>query len=271
MTVYDSFLKDEKLADRRGLAQLSFAEQLRYWRRQLEGVSVLELPIDQSPSNSMTPITRYEFELPADVTIHITQLSDLWGVSLLELTVAAFQIVLARYTDQDDIAVITPAPGQSHPVVLRSRVTDSTSFLDFAVEVRATVGAAFAHSDVPFEFLVEELGLGSELAGAAVVCQHGAAPLTADITVRLGERGNELSGAVEYHPEKFGCATIERMCGHLTHVFDVVTADPAITLGEIDFLTEAERRQVLVAWNSTDRVVSQTTLSGLLQVQVGRA
>ena len=185
MTVYDSFLRAGKLADRGGLAALPFAEQLRYWRRQLEGVSVPELPIDQSLPTSMAPTTSYEFEVPTDVTTRMADLSDLWGLSLLELTVAAFQIVLARYTGQDDIAVITPAPGQSYPVVLRSRVMDSKSFLDFAVEVRATVGAAFAHSDVPFEYLVEELGLGSELARAAVVCEDG-----------VTEWRNELSGVV---------------------------------------------------------------------------
>ena len=119
MTVYDNFLQSEKLADQDGLATLPFAEQLRYWRRQLEGVSMPELPIDQSPPTSMTPITSYEFELPPDVTTRMAGLNDLWGVSLLELTVAAFQIVLARYTGQDDIVVITPAPGQSHPVMLR--------------------------------------------------------------------------------------------------------------------------------------------------------
>src|SRR5918998_190871 len=108
MTVYDSFLQaQKKLADRGGMATLPFAEQLEYWRRQLEGVSMPELPIDQSSPTSMTPITTYEFELPQDVTTRMADLSDLGGVSLLELTVAVFQIVMARYTGQDDIVVIT--------------------------------------------------------------------------------------------------------------------------------------------------------------------
>ncbi|MGH3900474.1 MAG: amino acid adenylation domain-containing protein, partial [Pseudonocardiaceae bacterium] len=249
---------------------LPFAEQFRYWRRQLEGVSIPELPIDQSPPTSVTPNIPYEFELPQDVTTRMADLSDLWGVSLLELTVAAFQIVLARYTGQDDIVVITPAPGQSHPVVLRSRVTDSTSFLEFVGEVRATVGAAFAHSDIPFELLVEELGLQSELARVAVVCEHRAGPLAADVTVRLVERGNELLGAVEYRPEKFQGATVERMAAQLVRVLNVVTADSSIAVGKIDILTDAERRQTLVEWNDSEHVVPSATVSDLFQAQVAR-
>ncbi|MDQ3764631.1 MAG: amino acid adenylation domain-containing protein, partial [Actinomycetota bacterium] len=266
MTVYDSFFQAEKLADQDGLA----TEQFRYWRRQLEGVSAPELPVYQSPPTSMTPTIPYEFEVPQDVATRMADLSDLWGVSLFELTVAAFQILLARYTGQDDIAVVTPVPGQSHPVVLRSRVINSTSFLEFAVEVRATVGAAFAHSDVPFKRLVEELGLGSELARAAVVCEHGAVPFAADLTVRLVECGNELSGAVEYSPKKFGWATIERMSGHLIHILDVVTADPTIVLGKIDLLADAERCRMLVEWNNTNHAVPQVTLPELFQAQVAR-
>src|SRR5947209_12434228 len=124
MTVYDRFLQAEELTDRDGLATSPFAEQLRYWRKQLEGVSMPELSIHQSLPTSMIPAASYEFGVPPDLTVRIVDLSDLCGVSLLELTVAAFQIVLARYTGQGDIAVITPAPGQSHPVVLRSQVTD---------------------------------------------------------------------------------------------------------------------------------------------------
>lgn len=269
MTVHDSS-QAEKLVDRGGWATVSFAEQLQYWRRQLEDLTGSGLPIVQSGPNSTTSTTTCEFDVPQDVATRVADLTDLRGVSLLELTVAVFQVVLTRYTGQDDIAVITPAPGQSHPVVVRSRITDSTSFLDLAVHVRTTVRDAYAHSDVPFERLVEELRLRSELAPAAMVCGHGAAPLIADITVRLVERSNELSGTVEYNSEKFDGATIERMSGHLTYVLDVVTADPAIALGKIVLLADAERRQMLVEWNNTDRVVPQTPPLELFQAQVAR-
>jgi amino acid adenylation domain-containing protein len=269
MTVHGG-LQTEKLIDRGGQVTLSFAEQLQYWRTQLEDVSVPELPIVQLQPNRTTSTTTFEFDVSQDVSQRVAILGELWGVSLLELTIAVFQVVLLRYTGQKDIAVITPAPGRSHPVVVRSRLADSTCFLNFAVEVRATVRNAFAHSDVPFECLVEELGFASELALAAVMCGHGAAPLTADITVRIVDLDKKLSGSVEYSPTKFDRTVIERISGHLTHVLDVVTANPTITLGEIDLSTDAERFQMLVEWNNTDRVAPQTTPVELFQDQVSR-
>jgi Non-ribosomal peptide synthetase modules and related proteins len=159
MTAHDR-LQTEKLTDRGRAGDAIVHRATPVLEGQREDVSVPESPIVQSRPNSMTPSTTYEFDVPQDVTRRVADLRDLRGVSLLELTVAVFKIVLARYTGQDDIAVITPAPGRSYPVVLRSWVTDSTSFLEFAAEVRATVGAAVTNSDVPFERLVEELGPG---------------------------------------------------------------------------------------------------------------
>jgi amino acid adenylation domain-containing protein len=269
MTVHDG-LQTEKLIDQGGQATLSFAEQLHYWRTQLEDLSVPELPIVQLQTNRTTSITTFEFDVSQDVSQRVASLSELWGVSLLELTIAVFQVVLMRYTGQKDIAVLTPAPGRSYPVVVRSRLADSTCFMNFAVEVQATVRNAFAHSNVPFECLVEELGLASELALTALTCGHGAAPLTADITVRIVSLDKELSGSVEYSPTKFDRTVIERISGHLTHVLDVVTANPTVTLDEIDLSTDAERLQMLVEWNNTDRVAPQTTPVELFQDQVSR-
>ncbi len=271
MVAHNRSLQTEQSSDRGGPPTSSFAEQLHYWRRQLEGVSVPELPIDQSRSTSMTStITAHNFYVPQEVTTRVTDLSGQWGISLLEFTVAVFQIVLARYTGRDDITVVTPAPGQSHPVVLRSRLAESTSFLDFALKIRATVTAAFAHSDVPFERLAEELGLESELARTMVMCERPAVSLAADVTVLIEQRGNELSGVVEYRRDLFDPVMIERLAGHLTHVLDVVTADPVIALSQIDILTEAERALLLVEWNDTYRDVGPATFSELFEAQVAR-
>ncbi|MCA1682289.1 MAG: AMP-binding protein, partial [Actinobacteria bacterium] len=263
-------LQAEKLTDRGRAGDAIVRPATPVLERQLEDVLVPESPIVQSRPNSMTPSTTYEFNVPQDVTRRVSDLRDLWGVSLLELTVAVFKIVLARYTGQDDMAVITPAPGRSYPVVLRSRVTDSTSFLEFAAEVRATVEAAFTNSGVPFERLVEERGLELELVRATVVCEPGAAPLAADITVRLVEGDNELSGAVDYRLEKFDGATIERMAAHLVRVLNVVTADPNMAVRQIDLLADDERRRMLVEWNDTDREVPAATLPELFEAQVAR-
>jgi amino acid adenylation domain-containing protein/non-ribosomal peptide synthase protein (TIGR01720 family) len=269
MVVHDQPMKAEQLSDRVGPPPSSLPEpdQVHYWRRQLEGVSVPELPIDRSKPTSMPSINVHELNVPRNVITRVEGLVNLSGVSLLELTVAALHIVLARYTSRDDIATVTPAPGQGNPVVLRSRLTDATSFLDFARKVRATAAAAFAHSDIPFERLAEELRLEPRLAQVMVICERPAEPLTADVRVLI-EPGNELVGIIEYRRDLFGPITIERLAGHLTRVLDVVTADPGIALGQIDILTEAERACLLVEWNDTHRDLRPTTFPELFEAQV---
>ncbi|HEU0088339.1 MAG TPA: non-ribosomal peptide synthase/polyketide synthase [Pseudonocardiaceae bacterium] len=270
MVVHNRLLQTEQRFDRVGSSASSFTDQLRYWRTQLEGVVVPELPSDPPRSTSLTPTSAaHKFEIPEEVSARVTHLTSRWDVSLLELTVAVLQTVLARYTGKDDTVVATPAPGSSHQVILRPRVTESTSFLDFMLDVRATVTAAFANSGVPFELLAEELGLPPELARIMVVCELPARPLAADVTVRI-ERGKGLSGVIEYCRDLFDPATIERLAGHLTHVLDVVSADPAIVLGKIDVLAEAERTGLLVEWNDTRRNVASVTLPELFEAQVAR-
>jgi amino acid adenylation domain-containing protein/non-ribosomal peptide synthase protein (TIGR01720 family) len=271
MVVHNRSLQTEKRSDGGESVTLSFTEQLRYWRRQLEGVLVPELPINQSrPTSVSSTITAHKFDVPQDVTTRVTDLSDRWDVSLLELTVAVFQIVLASYTGKEDVAVTTQAPGSSHPVILRSRVTYSTSFRNFILNLRATVATAFAHSDIPFDRLVKELGVESALARTMVMCEPPARPVAADVTVRIVKQDHKLLGAIEYRGDLFDHATIERLAGHLTHVLDIVTANPAIALGKINILTEAERARLLVEWNDTHRDVTMATLSELFEAQVTR-
>ena len=121
---------------------MTFPEELRYWKRQLDGLSVLELPVGRSlPHGMESTTTAHAFRVPRDVATRLAALVIQEGVSLLDLTVAAFDVVLARYTGQDDVAVTTPAPGSGHLVVLRSRADETTSFLKFLAEVRATASS----------------------------------------------------------------------------------------------------------------------------------
>ena len=115
-------------------------------------------------------------ELPGRVAAQLIELSARHAVSLLDIGVAAFQIVLARYTGQQDVMVATLAPDQKNPVVLRSQVMGSSSLLDFLLEVHATTRAAFTHSDVPFDHVVEKLAVESKLARAMVLRDGACAP-----------------------------------------------------------------------------------------------
>ncbi|MEA2592235.1 MAG: hypothetical protein QOD62_2066, partial [Actinomycetota bacterium] len=251
--------------------RLTFSEGLRYWKGQLDGVSALELPTDRSrPHQTSSGVAARAFDVPRNVSSRLAALSGKHDVSWLDLTVAAIQVVLARYKGQDDVVVAVPAPGRTHPVLVRSRVADSTSFLDFLLHVRATAKEAQAHSEIPFDHLVEELGLGAALARVAAGCELAAASPATDVTARLIRHNAGLTGVVEYRRDLFDAGAVQRLAGHFARVLEVVADDAAVLLGRVDILTGAERHQVLEAWNDTDRGVARLSFPALFEAQVAR-
>ncbi|MGH4020308.1 MAG: amino acid adenylation domain-containing protein, partial [Pseudonocardiaceae bacterium] len=276
MVAHDKMFSPSDESSRARLSRVSqptWEEQLRYWRKQLDGVTIPELPTDQSRPSGTGPTATHTFDVPADVTARLAEVADRQPVSLLDLSVAAVQILLARYTGREDVAVATAVEQQDQPaglVVLRSQVTGSTSFLDFLLRVRTTVTAAFVHSDIPFEQVAQEMDFGQESTRVVIVCERPSVPFVADLTVRLVEQDDSLSGVVEYRTGLFDVATIERLAGHLVHVLGVVADDPAVQLGEIGVLSEAERHRVVVTWNDTGYEVPAGTVSSLFAEQVRR-
>ncbi|MGH3616015.1 MAG: amino acid adenylation domain-containing protein, partial [Pseudonocardia sp.] len=268
------------LPGRHGSPQVPFAEQLRYWAGRLAGVSAPELPtglpVDQTrQAGTPSGIGAHDVTVSGEVAAGLLALTAQLDVTLLDLAVAACQVVLARYSGQRDIVVATPAPERAHPVLLRSDVRDSIQFRDFLIEVRATAAAAFVHSDVPFRQVVEELVLDPALARIVVAAGDQAAvsspDIVPDLTARLVERDGELSVVVEHRAATFDAVTVQGLAGQLAHVLEIVAADPAVPLGGIDVLTAAERVRLLIEWNDTDRDIIPATFPELFEAQVARA
>jgi len=257
--------------------QVPFAEQLQYWAGQLDGVSAPELPTDQTrPAGTPSGIGAQDVAVPGDVASGLLAVTAQLDITLLDLAVVACQVLLARYSGQEDIAVATPALGWGHPLVLRSRMSDATPLRDVLSAVRATTRAAFAHSDMSFDYLAKELDIGPEVTRVAVVCAPAgyarqALPFTADLTVRLVERGAELSGVVEYRTDLFAAATIGRLAEQLVRVLAVLATTPDVPLGTVDLVTEVERARLLEECNDTDREVAAAVLPVLFEAVVARA
>ncbi|MGH3786896.1 MAG: non-ribosomal peptide synthetase, partial [Pseudonocardiaceae bacterium] len=255
-----------------GTPEVPFVEQLRYWSKQLDGVSPLELSISQPrPDGPPSGIGEHSCAVPRDLTARLLALTTQFDVTLLDLTVAAFQAILARHSGEKDIVVATPAPGRNHPVLLRSGVDDSIPFRDFLRQVRATAVAAFTYSGVPFWQMAEELHL--DLALARIVVAAGEQPdvsFPADLTVRLVDRDNELLVTVDYQAEKVAAVMAQGLAGQLVQVLEIVANDPTVLLGRIDILPPAERLRLLIEWNDTDRDVVPATFPELFEAQVVR-
>ena len=288
------------------LATPVLGEQLAYWRERLAGLEPLELPTDrprpavQTKNGAVLPFT-----VPADVVTPLRELGRRRDATLFMTLVAACQLLFARWSGQDDVAVGTVTSGRDRPelerlvgmfvntLVLRSRVDGALSFADLLGQVRETTLSAFDHQDVQFERIIDELNLArdtsrSPLFQAMVVLQNlpsgppdfaGLAaegvelPVVAagvDVTVEFAEVDGGLEGALTYNTDLFDAATVERMAGHLRCLLRGIAAHPDRPVGEIEMLGADERRQVLVDWNDTALDVPAATFGDLFEAQVRR-
>ncbi|WP_254648760.1 condensation domain-containing protein, partial [Streptomyces sp. GbtcB6] len=145
-------------------------EQLAYWERTLTGIEPLRLPTDAPrPASRSGRGARHEFSIPAELANQLRALSSGNGATLFMTLLAAFQVLLARYSGQDDIAVGTPIAGRRHSeldqligmfvntLVLRVDLSEDPTFTQLLATTRRQALDAYAHQDIPFERLVEHL------------------------------------------------------------------------------------------------------------------
>ncbi|TWP50722.1 amino acid adenylation domain-containing protein [Lentzea tibetensis] len=271
--------------------------QLEYWRTQLAGVAPLELPLDRPrPAVRTSAGAMHEFEVPTEV---LASLRD-DDTTLFMTLVAACQLLFARYSGQEDVAVGTVTSGREraelehvigffvNTVVLRSTVDPARPFGELLAGVRRTVLDAFDHQDVPFERVVDALRPERDtsrnpLFDVMVLLQNTAGEVpdipglavsevrlpvvtsTCDLTIEFQEQGDVLRGAFEYNTGLFDAGTIERMAHHLVVLLTEVAAGRPVTM-----LDDAERDRVLTAWNDTALDVPALPFPRLFEAQAAR-
>ncbi|NUT53220.1 MAG: amino acid adenylation domain-containing protein, partial [Saccharothrix sp.] len=272
-----------------------------FWVDRLAGVAPLELPTDRPrPAERSSAGATHEFVVPARLADDLAELSRVNETTLFTTLTAACQLLLARYTGQDDIAIGTVTSGRDRPelaglvgflvgtVVLRSTVDASWSFTEFLAAVNRTALDAFAHDDVPFDRVVEAVGAtrdpsrnplfdvmvsfqntGKELPGlpGLLVEEH---PLTRDqaildLSVDFTPTDDGLHVLVEYSTALFDAATVDRIGRHLLALLAAVTADPHRPMAELPMLLgdEPDGRGRAVE-------VPATTFPALFEAQVRR-
>ncbi|HEX5709303.1 MAG TPA: amino acid adenylation domain-containing protein, partial [Pyrinomonadaceae bacterium] len=261
---------------------------LDYWRKQLAGAPpVLELPTDHSrPSVQTFRGARNAFKLPPELTAQLRALSQREGVTLFMTLLAAFQVLLSRYSGQDDVVVGTPIAGRNRAEVegligffvntlaMRADLSGDPTFVELLGRVRESALGAYAHQDVPFEKLVEELQparhLGhSPLFQVMFIFQNTPAStaslsglhlsalpietLTAkfDLTLELREEREQLIGELEYSTELFEQETIEKLARAYEELLGEMAGRPRAKLSEALTVKGEERRRLLVEWNDT--------------------
>jgi surfactin family lipopeptide synthetase A len=280
---------------------------LQYWREQLESLSVLELPTDHVRPVLPTYCGAYHhFELPEALVTQLQSLSQTSGVTLHMTLLAAFQILLFRYSGQYDIAVGVPVAGRErteldeligffvNTLVLRTDLSGDPTFPELLNRVRQVSLDAYDHQDLPFEKLVEELSPERQINRSPLVqvlfqllsFRNGKLELSQlqvsrlppssqrvrfDLEMHVWQREKTLSGSIVYSTDLFDLSTIERMVGHFITLLEGIVATPGQRISQLPLLTEPERHQLLVEWNNTQTdYPNNTCIHQLFEEQVDR-
>ena len=263
--------------------------QISYWKKQLGGnLPILELPTD----HPRPPVQAYRGKRKslalgnALLLEELKALSQREGVTLFMTLLAAFQTLLHRYTGQDDIIVGSPIANRNNleiegvigffvnTLVLRSDLSGDPSFRELLVKVREVALGAYAHQDLPFEKLVEELQVPRSLAYNPLFQVMFAfqntppkpleltgltlSPLEVetdtakfDLTLDISEGPNGIFGAMEYNTDLFDATYVNRMVGQFQTLLEGIVTNPERHISDLPILTDTERQEILVEWNNT--------------------
>lgn len=262
--------------------------QLAYWQEKLSGrLPALNLPADRPRPPVQTHNGALQrFTLPAVLYAGAQALAQEEGVSLFMLLLAAFEVLLYRYTGQEDFIIGAPIANRTRSEVegligffvntlaLRGDLAGQPSFRELLDRTRRVALEAYDHQDLPFERLVEALQPERDLSRsplfqAMFVLQNAVDMMpklhdltttynevdnqTAlfDLTLTLEETGTGLQGYFEYNTDLFDADTIHRMIGHLQTLLHSAISNPDQPITMLTLLTSAEKQQLLVEWNDT--------------------
>jgi amino acid adenylation domain-containing protein len=282
--------------------------QLGYWTKQLAGVpDTLELPTDfRRPGVLSLRGTTEKAVFPREFVDRLNALSQQQGATLFMTLLAAYQLLLYRYTREEDIVVGSPIANRNraetedligffvNTLIMRTDLSGNPTFVELLDRVKATALGAYSNQDLPFEKLVEvlqperELGRiplfqvwfvlqnaprmslqlpGLELRGMDI--HNGTAKF--DLGLFTVEKPDGLYCSVEYSTDLFEPATIRRFLAHYRVLLEAIAANPTRRLSELPLLTEEERHQVLVEWNDTAREYPrERSLHEFIEEQVER-
>ncbi|HEX7186036.1 MAG TPA: condensation domain-containing protein, partial [Thermoanaerobaculia bacterium] len=281
------------------------AALLAWWKERLAGAPILEIPTDRPrPAIRRGRGAQELFVFLPELVLPLRELARARGATLYMGLFAVFQVLLHRHTRQDDLVIGSPVAGRDHPevqgligffvnaVALRGRVNGGETFRELLERTRGVCLEAWAHQDLPFEKLVEELQPERSLARSPLfqvilsLTERPAPPrlpgleielLTIptnasqlDLTLMLTERGERIEGIAERDTDLFDASTVRRLLGHFRSLIAGAAADPDRPIAELSMLDEAERHQLAVEAGAREEIDGGTDLYALFAAQAER-
>lgn len=256
------------------------SELVTYWQKQLNRVPPLLLPADHSRLNySHFYGTTVSFMLPEELSQHVYALSKKEGVTVFMTLLTAFQVLLHRYTGQEDIVLGTDIANRLHVetemligffvnlLVLRTNLGGQPRFLEALQRVRDMLLQAHAHQDLPFDLLVNALHLertANQIPLVRALFVHQNAPLPAirlpaleiealqteltaskfDLAVFITDTDKQLQGLINYSTELFEASTIQKLISHFQNLLQSIVAHPNAQIQTLEMFSEEERHQL---------------------------
>ncbi|GLY85077.1 hypothetical protein Airi02_030060 [Actinoallomurus iriomotensis] len=294
------------------------SRQVAYWREALAGVpEELALPFDRPrPQTASYEGHAVGIDVPADVHARVREVARAEGVTVFMVLQAALSVTLSRLGAGTDIPIGSAIAGRLdgalddlvgcfvNTLVIRGDVSGDPTFAELLGRVRETSLGAYAHQDVPFERLVEELtparSVGRHplfqviltMQDTASMADGGEAPRMSGLrtnSLPLGRAGARfdlsvftsekfaadgtpqgIGGVVVGAADLFEAGSVERIERYLVRVLSEAVADPSVRVGAVRMLGEAERDRLLVEWNDT-AAEAPTAVTELFEAQVARA
>ena len=283
-------------------------KQLVYWKSKLEGVPpLLKLPYDYPrPVVQTYKGMHIRFTLNKEITRSLRALAKEHDATLYMVLLAAFQVLLYRYSAQNDICVGTAMANRERPelrnligffintLVIRGDLSGDQSFSAFLKQIKQTALEAYDNQDLPFEYLVDELhpernAAYTPLFQALFVLQNAPkgelelpdvklsllhtqiGSVKFDITLTLEEENDSLYGLLGYNTDLFSEATAQRMVKHFERILQVVGQNAALLLDNIPLIEQAEEVMLVREWNRTENDLgNEMLIHKLVETQAGK-
>ena len=260
-------------------------EQAEYWKRELEGVEGLEMPVDRAVGAETTLRSGSSgFRLGKETSARLKELSRGEEATIFMTLMAGFQVLLYRYSGQEKFAVGTPITGRNeveteglvgffvNTLVLAAQVREGRSFREVLRRVKEKTLGAYVHQDIPFERLVDALqvernvnrtplfqavlafeneGLGGELKlGGGVRVEGlngggGGIGAKFELLLSVRDMGEQLAGGMEYFADVWDEVTIHRMMRRMEQLLEEVVEDAGQSIDGIGLMSEEEEREVV--------------------------
>ncbi|PSL44993.1 amino acid adenylation domain-containing protein [Chitinophaga niastensis] len=301
---------DYALWQRKHISGTVLNNHLSFWKQQLSGLPMIELPLDDArPAIQSRRGGAGKVLIDGELCTALRNLSRREGVTLYMTLLSTLNVLLYRYSGQEDICIGSPVAGRNHAdiegligffvntLAIRSNLHNALAFTSFLSQVKQTTLSAYEHQEAPFEKVVEEVVRDRDLsrhpifqvmfslqqASEATTLHLGDVAVTGidiititsqfDLNLTLEEREDGISGSLVYCADLFSEATIDRMIAHFVQLLKSIVSSPETPVGRLKMLSTAEEYELTAAFNSTTAdYVADTgkTILDLFSAQVAK-